>query len=172
VGQPTAKPKPSPSAAQALQIVAAQEFSPLDVPIQPSEVNLAIDKNPSTAWLTDHFLNYANFGNLSTRAQGSGIVVDLGSVQDVSSVNLVLPFSGQEIEVLAAPASAASAPTGLGGFPDRISNPVTTGTTLDSTPLTVPIRTRFVLVHIILLAADPSHATYYHGGISEIQVLS
>jgi hypothetical protein len=125
-----------------------------------------------SAWLTDHFLNYANFGNLSTRAQGSGIVVDLGSVQDVSSVNLVLPFSGQEIEVLAAPASAASAPTGLGGFPDRISNPVTTGTTLDSTPLTVPIRTRFVLVHIILLAADPSHATYYHGGISEIQVLS
>ena len=171
-----ALPKPSQHAAPAhsLKIFGATEFSPMDqTTIAGTQAPLAADGKPSTAWITTPFFNYPKFGNLPYRAQGSGIVVDLGSVQEVTSVNVVLPFTGQTMEVVAAPASATTAPTDYSGYTQRISDSSTpTSTTVDSAPLAHPIRTQFVLVHITQLAPDPSVANGYYGGISEIQVLS
>ena len=167
--KPTAHALPHP-----LKIVGATEFSPMDqTTIAGDEAPLAVDGNPSTAWTTSPFFNYPKFGNLPYRAQGSGIVVDLGSVQDVTSVDVTLPFTGQTMEVVAAPAGAASAPTDYSGYTQRISDSSTpASTTVDSAPLAHPIRTRFVLVHITQLAPDPNVANGYYGGISEIKVMS
>jgi len=172
---PGVQPKPTPHATpRPLRIAGATEFSPMDqTTIAGNEAPLAVDGKPSTAWTTTPFFNYPKFGNLPYRAQGSGIVVDLGSVQDVTSVDVLLPFTGQTMEVVAAPADATTAPTDYSGYTQRISDSSTpTSTTVDSAPLAHPIRTRFVLVHITQLAPDPDVANGYYGGISEIQVLS
>ena len=170
------QPKPTPHATpRVLKIFQATEFSPLDqTTIAGDEAPLAVDGKPSTAWTTTPFFNYPNFGNLPQRAEGSGIVVDLGSVQAVSSVNVVLPFTGQTMEVVAAPASDTTAPpSDYDGYTQRISDSSTpTSTTVDSAPLARPVLTRYVLVHITQLAPDPAATNGYYGGISEIQVLS
>ncbi|QMU73480.1 protein kinase family protein [Streptacidiphilus sp. P02-A3a] len=168
--------KPTPHVTpHTVKIFQTSEFSPLDqTTIAGDEAPLATDGKPSTAWITTPFFNYPNFGNLPQRAEGSGIVVDLGSVQDVSSVDVTLPFTGQTMEVVAAPAGDTTAPpTDYSGYTQRISDSSTpTSTTVDSAPLAHPVRTRYVLVHITQLAPDPDATNGYYGGISEIQVFS
>ncbi|MHA6761595.1 serine/threonine protein kinase [Streptacidiphilus sp. PAMC 29251] len=173
------KPKPTPSAQPALhplKISSAVEFSPRGEPIAAPEAPLSIDGDPRTAWMTSQYLNYAKFGNYPSRADGSGIVVDLGSVQNVSGVKLVLPTGGETLEVLAAPASdssATSAPTSSSAdFSQRVANSgEVQGTTFTSDTLATPVRTRFVLIHLTSLPADPTSSHAFRGGISEIQIL-
>jgi len=172
--QPTTAPQPSPTL---LHIAGATEFSPRDEQtIAGATAGLAVDGNPGTSWMITPFFNYPNFGNFSTRSEGSGIVVDLGSVQTVGSVKITLPFGGQTLEVVAAAGTDdTTAPTDYSGYLYRLSNlAVATGTTVDTVPLAHPIRTRFVLVHITSLAVDPDLTSQhgYYGGISEIQVFS
>ena len=168
--KPTAKPQKS---LHPLKITGASEFSPRDVPIHAEQAPLSIDGNPGTAWTTSQYQNYANFGNIPGRADGSGIVVDLGSVQNVSAVKLVLPSGGETLEILAAPAGATTAPdSGSADYTQRIANlGDIKGTTFTSDTLATPVRTRFILIHITSLPADPSSTNAYRGGISEIQVL-
>ncbi|MFC1410448.1 serine/threonine protein kinase [Streptacidiphilus sp. N1-12] len=169
-------PKPSVSAKPSLhplKISGAVEFSPRDKPIAGPQAPLSVDGDPGTAWMTSQYLNYAKFGNYPSRADGSGIVVDLGSVQNVSGVKLVLPVAGETLEVLAAPADATSAPlSSSSDFSQRVSNiGEVMGTTFTSDTLATPVRTRFVLIHVTSLPADPTRSGAYRGGISEIQVL-
>ena len=145
--------KPSATAQKtlrALKISGATEFSPRDVPIAANQVPLSIDGDTGTAWKTYLYKRYSNFGNLPSRADGSGIVVDLGSVRSVSAVKLVLPVSGETLEVLAAPSDASSAPTGgSAAFSQRIANlGKISGTGFTSATLATPVRTRFVLIHL------------------------
>ena len=170
-GATSAAPQTSTAAQHLLKITGATEFSPLGPPIQADQVPLTIDGKTSTAWVTSEYQNYPNFGNLSSRADGSGIVVDLGSVQSVSGVKLTLPVAGQNLEVLAAPADATSAPTSASAFTQRIANPKTVGTTFDSPLLATPVRTRYVLIHITSLPPEPDNSSAYRGGISEIQIV-
>ncbi|RAG84940.1 serine/threonine protein kinase [Streptacidiphilus pinicola] len=155
-----------------LSLSSDSEFSPLDVPIAGAKAPMAIDGKSDTAWITSSYNGYPNFGNLPTRKDGSGIVVDLGSVQSVSEVKVLLPFAGQAQEILAAPAGATSEPLDLSGFTQRISNDgLLAGTSLDSGVLAKPVQTRYVLIHVTSLPADASQPGNYRGGISEIQVL-
>ncbi|MEY9838515.1 serine/threonine protein kinase [Streptacidiphilus sp. EB103A] len=173
-GATSAKPQTSSSSAaqHLLKITGAAEFSPLGAPIQADQVPLAIDGKASTAWTTSEYQNYPNFGNLSSRADGSGIIVDLGSAQSVSGVRLTLPVAGQTLEVLAAPADATSAPTSASSaYTQRIANLKTVGTTFDSALLATPVRTRYILIHITSLPPEPSNSAAYRGGISEIQIV-
>ncbi|MEY9870829.1 hypothetical protein ABH931_000283 [Streptacidiphilus sp. MAP12-33] len=156
-----------------LSLSSATEFSPLDpTTIAGDKAPLTIDGDPKTAWITASYSGYPNFGNYTTRKDGSGILVDLGSVQSVSEVKVLLPFGEQTQEILAAPAGDSSAPTDLSGFTQRISNDqLLPGTSLDSGVLAQPVRTRYVLIHVTSLPADPTSAGQFRGGISEIQVL-
>ncbi|WP_037602702.1 protein kinase family protein [Streptacidiphilus rugosus] len=156
-----------------LTIAGATEFSPLAEAIAGNQASLAADGNPTTAWTTSSYQGYANFGNLPPRKDGSGILVDLGSVQSVSEVKVTIPTSGQTMEILAAPgdASGATPPADLGGFSQRISNSgLLSGTALDSGVLATPVKTRYILVHVTSLPPDPTEAGHFRGGISEIQV--
>ncbi|MGW2179739.1 protein kinase family protein [Streptomyces sp. NPDC001732] len=156
-----------PTPLKPLRITGATEFMPSGSGIKQEDVPKTIDGDASTSWVTPRYQGYANFGNLAPRRDGSGIVIDLGSVQDVSGIEIGMYRSGQKIEVLAAGADA-SAPSSLPDFPQRLTKLETTGNELKQT-LDKPVRTRYVLVHVTELPADGTGG--YRGGISEISVL-
>ncbi|WP_405615347.1 serine/threonine protein kinase [Streptomyces sp. NBC_01508] len=160
--------KPPPRVPKNLKIADTGVFAPDGSGVKAQDVHLATDGDTGTAWITPQYTGYANFGNLPNRRQGSGIVVDLGSVQDVYGVDVAMYRGGQKAEVLAA-GKDASSPAGLSDFSQRITELGQTGSNLKAA-LDKPVRTRYVLIHITELAADGS-ANEFRGGISEIKVI-
>ncbi|WP_112490955.1 protein kinase family protein [Streptomyces bacillaris] len=165
--QPTDDEKPPPAPPKPLTIADATEFMPDGSGIQPKGVPNAIDDDSNTAWITNRYLGFANFGNLPQRRQGSGIIVDLGKVQDVRSVDIDMYRSGQTTAVFAADPDATS-PSSSADFPQRIAEKQVAGKTLKQ-ELEKPVRTRYVLIHITELPADGTGG--YRGGITDISVL-
>ncbi|MFI6344852.1 serine/threonine protein kinase [Streptomyces sp. NPDC050560] len=151
-----------------LEIAGATEFAPNGSTIKPQRVPLAIDGNASTAWVTDYYKGYPEFGNLPQRKDGSGIIVDLGSVQSVTGLEITMSRAGQRVEVLAA-GSDASDPSALGDFSQRLTPLAEAGKTLKK-GLGKSVKTQYVLVHITSLAPDDV-ANQFRGGISEIKVI-
>ncbi|WP_053637799.1 protein kinase family protein [Streptomyces sp. NRRL F-4707] len=150
-----------------LDIDSATEFAPSGSGIQEKDVPLAVDGNPGTAWVTPQYLAYSNFGNLSLRKQGSGIIVDLGAVRTVTRISIGLYRSGQTVEVLAGGEDGSGA-SNLDEYPERLTQLKTAGKDLDKR-LDKSVKTRFVLVRITDLPPDTSVNTF-RGGISEIRV--
>ncbi|MFD5336254.1 protein kinase family protein [Streptomyces hawaiiensis] len=150
-----------------IPIDSVREFAPSGSGIKENEVQLAIDGKSDTAWITPQYQNYANFGNLPSRKDGSGLIVDLGRVREVSQVDITMYRSGQTVEVLAADKDV-SGPSALGEFSRRLSKLSKAETQLQIS-LKKPVQTRYVLVHITELPIDGS-ADRFRGGISEIQV--
>ncbi|MFF2651317.1 protein kinase family protein [Streptomyces sp. NPDC058045] len=158
--------KNRPGAGKQLKIASAKEFAPNGPGVQEDQVPLAIDGKSETAWVTPHYKGFPNFGNLPSRKEGSGIIVDLGKVQDLSGVDVFLYRGGQKVEVLAA-GESASAPAALSDFPHRLTPLSTAGQQLHK-DLDKPVRTRYVLVHISSLPPDTTSG-WYRGGISELK---
>ncbi|GHB16714.1 protein kinase family protein [Streptomyces chryseus] len=156
------KPEPKPIA-----ISNATVFAPEGDGIAPESVPNSIDGETSTAWVTGEYHDFANFGNLPQRKDGSGIIVDLGSVKDVSGLDIDLYRSGQTVEVLAA-GEDASAPATLSDFSQPMTESEVAEGKLKAT-LDKPVRTRYILVHIESLPPDGS-PDRFRGGISEIRV--
>ncbi|MFJ5104973.1 protein kinase family protein [Streptomyces sp. NPDC088554] len=157
----------TPKPLKPLKIEGAAEFMPSGSGIKPELAPLTVDGKNDTAWITAEYQNFANFGNRPDRQQGSGIVVDLGSVQSVSALDIAMYRSGQKVEVLAADKDASN-PTSLSDFPQRLTKLETAAGTLKST-LDKPVRTRYVLIHITELPTT-GVANRFRGGISEIQI--
>ncbi|GAA0446083.1 protein kinase family protein [Streptomyces sp. NPDC046215] len=158
---------PKKKDAKPLQISDVTEFSPLSGPTGKNQQNAA-DGNADTAWVTGLFLNHPNFGNLDARAQGSGIIVDLGAVREISGVDVSMYRSGHTVEVRAARPSARN-PTALDDFPQHISKLEKVGGHFKKAVKTL-VKTRYVLIHITELPTDDT-GQGYRGGISEIKVL-
>ncbi|MFJ8850547.1 serine/threonine protein kinase [Streptomyces sp. NPDC102437] len=158
--------KPQPATVP-LRIAGATEFMPSGSGIKTDQVPNSVDGDAGTAWVTPRYRGYANFGNYPNRRDGSGIVVDLGSVQDVAGIAATMYRTGQKAEVLAADPSA-SAPSSLSDFPQRLTELETVGSHLKKT-LPKPVRTRYVLIRLAELPSDGTGG--YRGGISEISVL-
>ncbi|WP_222316443.1 protein kinase family protein [Streptomyces cavourensis] len=167
VTQPTDDEKPPPAPPKPLTIAGATEFMPDGSGIQPGGVPNAVDGDSTTAWITNRYLGFANFGNLPQRRQGSGIIVDLGKVQDVRSIDIDMYRSGQTTAVFAADPDTTS-PSSSADFPQRIAEKQVAGKTLKH-ELEKPVRTRYVLIHITELPADGTGG--YRGGITDISVL-
>ncbi|MFG2625195.1 serine/threonine protein kinase [Streptomyces sp. NPDC048473] len=157
-----------PAPLKPLRIAGATEFMPSGSGIKQEDVPKAIDDDANTAWVTPRYVGYANFGNYPNRRDGSGIVIDLGSVQDVTGIKAKMYRSGQKAEVLAADVNA-SAPSSLSDFPQRLTKLATVGGDLKET-FAKPVRTRYVLIHLTELPSDGT-SDGFRGGISEISVL-
>ncbi|MGW3323431.1 protein kinase family protein [Streptomyces virginiae] len=157
-----------PEAGKQLEIKDVSEFSPHGEATKPKDVDKTTDGKSDTAWITPQYLGFSKFGNLDERKDGSGIVVDLGKLQNVSALDIDLYVANQVVEVRAAPQSA-SHPDSLSDFSVTISNPERAGKNLQITRPQDPVFTRYVLVHITDLPSDNDGG--YRGGISEIKVL-
>ncbi len=156
---------PSQSArATTLQPTSVSDFDPEGDPNEenPDLVPLAHDGDPETAWRT---LRY-NDGPALVIKSGVGLLIDLGSQQDVSSVRLTLLGSPTDVTLLAAPAGAA-APTDTEGL-DEVAAVRAAATTTDLAP-EEPVTARYLVVWLTSLPAVDGG---YQGGVAEIVVRS
>ncbi|WP_314243196.1 protein kinase family protein [Streptomyces sp. DSM 40907] len=156
-----------PKESKPLQLAGASVFG--KDPIKAEDAGKAIDGNHDTAWVTKIFYGYeGKFGNLDSYDDGSGIVVDLGSVQEVTGIDVEMRSAGHKVEVRAA-APEASSPRGISDFPQELVKLGSAGKKLEASKDT-PVKTRFVLVHITALPSEGG-GDGYRGGINEIKII-
>ncbi|GAA4985858.1 protein kinase family protein [Actinopolymorpha pittospori] len=161
---PTSTPTRTAAAGTVVPIASAKDYDPPpdgNGEEHPEEIRQAYDGNPSTMWTTMSYHNDPNLGGIKA---GVGLWVDLGKVEDVGSVDVSLRKGGTDIELLAAPESAASAPTGIDGW-QRVAS--TSADTKVSLKPKEPVRARYLLLWLTKLPPDGGD---YRGGISEIVV--
>ncbi|MFJ1753718.1 hypothetical protein [Kitasatospora sp. NPDC088134] len=127
------------------------------------EVPNATDGNPATAWTTQRYND--QFG---AWRPGTGLLIDLGSVRTVGSVDVQL-IGDTKVELRAAPTGAANAPSadenGFRSFGPAIANG--SGTRLALKPGS-PVSTRYLLLWLTGLPSNDEGG--YRGKVAEIQV--
>lgn len=152
------------TAFQPLQINDVSDFDPWgdDLSENPEQVGYAYDQKLRTAWTT---LSYESpdLGNLKP---GVGLLVDLGKVRSVASVDALISNGPADVSVYTAGPNVSTAPTQLselnraGGFPgvrgDR------------QLPLSDSTDTRWVLIWLTKLPRQADGN--YRGSISELTV--
>ncbi|WP_179229128.1 murein biosynthesis integral membrane protein MurJ [Parenemella sanctibonifatiensis] len=164
---PSPEPTPTHTAPVPREIVGAVDFDPEgdDGTENPDEVPNAIDGDPETRWRTLGYLNRSNFGGLK---EGLGLVLDLGSPQLVSEVELLLSGDGTTVEIRV-PADnrpdLTEPPTDSADDWTAVSESQVIGA--EGTITVEPTTTRYVLVYITDL---PQEDGAYRAGIHEVEV--
>lgn len=122
----------------------------------PSEVPLAVDGKPGTAWTTQTYATAA-FGGLRP---GVGLLLDLGAAHRVREVRISLAVPGDTLAVYAGdtPDAALLDTTPLGQVAQAPASTVVTAST--------PVTARYVVVWITELPTSP-----HQGAVSEVSVL-
>ncbi|MER5639551.1 serine/threonine protein kinase [Kitasatospora sp. NPDC002227] len=157
-------PLPPASAGKPLKIVGAQFFNPLGNSAEhPESTGNVFDGNPDTFWQTSGY-----YDQLGVSKAGTGIVVDLGSVQRVSAVH-VLAKGATTVELHATAASVTgAAPTDSSDLPAYGSALAKgTGTDIELDPAH-PLNSRYLLIWLTNLPKDVDGR--YQGRIAEIKV--
>ncbi|HZG01969.1 MAG TPA: protein kinase family protein [Streptomyces sp.] len=151
---PTGKP---------VDISLAKDFDPFgsDGSENGDEVTAVLDGDASTFWQTSYYRS-ARFGNLK---DGVGLILDLGKLQQVSSVKI--DFMGStSVDFLAAPKDTTGMPTSLNGF-SKVSSASGTKVELKAQK---PIRTQYILVWLTELPL--TEEGNYRGRVTGVEVLS
>ncbi len=157
---PTIVTDEKPVAPKPVSIESAHDFDPLGNGAEkPQAIPNAYDEDPSTFWHTENYAT-ADLGKLKS---GVGLVLDLGKVQKISSVDL--SFLGEtSVELRTAPADAESEPSMPDQFLTRASK---TGSDVTLKP-TGPVTTRYVLIWLTELPANDGG---FRGKLTEIKIL-
>ncbi len=131
---------------------------------------LAVDGKPGTFWKTDHYQSSPLFGG---RKAGMGILLDLGSPQQVSDVEVDFTNIGATVELRAgntdSPATAAGDQQVIQTF-TVVQQPVVVQSTHDFLVSGDDPPVRFLLVWISSLPTSADDPNRYQVGISEIKV--
>ncbi|ANW19267.1 protein kinase family protein [Streptomyces clavuligerus] len=154
-------PKTSARTGDPVAISTVHDFDPFggDPTENSRNIGRSHDGDPGTAWQTDWYAS-RDFGRLKS---GLGVIVDLGSVQQIGSVKVsFLGHTAADLRV--APESSAVRPTALSGFTQVAEG---SGTEVSLTP-DKPARSRYVLVWLTELPQDFDGT--FRGKISEIKV--
>ncbi|GAA3393455.1 serine/threonine protein kinase [Streptomyces roseoviridis] len=143
-------------------IVEAHDFDPLgDGAENAGQIKNAYDGDPGTTWKTMRYDGYSKFGNLK---EGVGIVLDLGTVQQVAKVEVA--FQGPtSVQLRTAPENASSYPGQPGDYATQATG---SGSQVALQPAK-PLKTRYVLVWLTDL---PSGGGGYRGEIADIKITS
>ncbi len=161
---PTTASGPTSGALKQISIVEGASFDPPpgSGDENPEQVPLAFDGKPATSWPT---MTY--FTPLEGQKAGVGLILDLGSVQQVSQVNVRQGAVPTDIELRAAPAKASTPPTGSADDYPLVQALTDAGTSASFQP-DQPVRTRYLLIWLTKLPQDSTGS--YKGLISEIKV--
>ena len=150
---------------QVIKLAGAKDFDPFGDPPEenPDEAGNAIDGKPDTAWTT---LTYRGRPTLGGLKPGVGLVVDLGSIQNIGSMRLDLDGSPTDVSLYAAPTNAQQ-PTSLDGLKE-IAQQDAAGEQLQLKPRSA-VRARYLVVWLTSL---PPVDGGFRGAIAEITVKS
>jgi serine/threonine kinase PknH len=142
----------------------ADDFDPFGDPPEenPDSAALAVDGKPGTSWPTQTYKENLGPGGLKS---GVGLLLDLGSEQDVSRVTVT--FAGGTVQAELRTAPDGDAPTQLDQVEVAASG-TATGRTLDLKP-DEPVRARYVVVWLTSL---PRVQGGFRGEIAEVVVRS
>lgn len=153
------------TAAQPLQIAGVSDFDPWgdDLSENPEDVALAYDQKAKTSWTTLWY-NSAELGNLKP---GVGLLVDLGEVRSVASLDAIIGNGRTDVSIYTAPEGLDAAPTALSDL-DRAGTFANTEPGDQQLGLAEPRQTRWVLVWLTKLPQQPDGK--YRGSISELTV--
>ncbi|WP_166135148.1 protein kinase family protein [Nocardioides ochotonae] len=158
---PPRTPDASPAALQPLAVTGARDLDPQgdDGGEYPELTSLATDGDDATAWTTQTYLQQFGPGGLKT---GVGLVLDLGSSQDVSEVQLSLRGEPTTVEVFV----SDDAPTAT---PGEAGSPVATQEIGASGKVTLeePVRGRYVTLWLTSL---PSVSDGFRAELAEVVV--
>ncbi|MFI1014533.1 protein kinase family protein [Streptomyces sp. NPDC020965] len=147
---------------QPVAITEAHDFDPLstgDRSENPRDIGNSHDGDPATSWTTNWYKS-AQLGGLKS---GVGIMLDLGKVQQIGTVDV--SFTGHTaVELRTAPENTTSRPTDLDAFSEVTKG---TGTNVALKPAK-PVRSRYVLVWLTDL--PPIGGGDFQGDISEIKI--
>ncbi|MFF4246028.1 serine/threonine protein kinase [Streptomyces sp. NPDC001822] len=145
-----------------VKIVGAQDYDPLgsDGSEKPASIKNVYDGDLGSYWNTDGYYS-ADFGRLK---EGVGVVLDLGEVQQVGSVDV--SFLGGDTSVELRTTEGTSVPPMPDGFTKAAK---ATGTKVSLKP-DKPVRARYLLVWLTKL--PPSDGGNYRGKIADIKVTS
>jgi serine/threonine protein kinase len=148
-----------------LRVSSAQDFDPEGDPPEenPDQVPLAVDGKPGTGWRTLTYKDDAHLGGLKS---GVGILLDLGSEQEVGSVQVDLAGSPTSLELYATAPGVDSAPAELADT-RRVAAATADGAT--AVLRTPTVRTRFLVVWLTSL---PPVTGGFRGEIAEVTVRS
>ncbi|GAA2262108.1 hypothetical protein GCM10010430_53140 [Kitasatospora cystarginea] len=148
-----------------IRITGVTSFNPYGDPEHTPELPKAIDGDPSTSWPTSGYFD--NVGG--AYKPGTGLMVDLGSAQRVTSVHV--QFVGStKVELRAAPKDTSTAPTVAKDTLNSVfGQPVDSGqgVSVDLKPQK-PLTTRYLLIWLTSLPQDTDGR--YQGRIAEVQV--
>jgi len=158
---PTRTADASPAALQPLSVTGAGDLDPQgdDGGEYPELTALATDGDEATAWTTQTYLQQFGPGGLKT---GVGLVLDLGSSQDVAEVQLTLRGEPTTVEVFV----SDDAPTAT---PGESGSPVATQEVGASGRITLeePVRGRYVTLWLTSL---PSVSDGFRAEVAEVVV--
>lgn len=158
-GSPTPSQSDAPTG-RPLRIVAVRSFDPEGTGAENEDrAGLAVDGDRATAWTTKTYFD--QFGDTGLK-HGVGLVLDLGSVQTVSSVTVRTEDGGTGLALRAAtqPATRLSGFAPVAPAQSDVDGPGTFRPTQ-------PLRTRYLLVWLTSL---PAVGSGFRGSISEITV--
>jgi len=149
----------APAAGAAVPIASGDVFDPQGDgdPDNPGDVALAFDGDTATSWSTYEYRGTPAFGNLK---DGVGLLLDLGSAQDLAAVTLTTSAPGATVEIR----TGDSADGDLDDFAVAAD-----GELQDETELAFdePVSAKYVLVWITgLVASDDG----FSADISEVTV--
>lgn len=152
----------SPAVGALLPVIALHEFDPqgADGGENPTTTGLATDGDPLTAWQTSRY-STARPGGIQG---GVGLLVDLGSVRQVSRVDLGLLGRGTGVELRTA-GIATDPPKDLTGF-GVVATVADAGADTSLRPAS-PVLARYLLVWLTDLPRD---GAWYRGGIRTLDV--
>ncbi|WP_049658884.1 protein kinase family protein [Kitasatospora sp. MY 5-36] len=161
---------PSPQASThnpvSIAIKEAQSYNPLgDGPEGTESIGKAIDNDANTSWTTGWYVDQLGPKPPALKS-GTGLLIDLGSPQPVSSVSVLFSGGEQSAELRVPTAAAAGNP--LQAKPDAFTVVgKKTGTNVEYT-LDSPTTTRYLLIWLTGLAKDADGK--YRGHVAEVKV--
>ncbi|MFF3455602.1 serine/threonine protein kinase [Streptomyces sp. NPDC002730] len=154
----------APESGKPVAITGARDFDPLgDHSEKPAGIKNSYDGDPATFWTTDGYFQSGDFGRLKP---GVGIILDLGKVQQVGTVDVSFLGGDTSVELRTASEDASSEPTTLDGF-NKVANG--SGSNVSLKP-GKPVRARYVLVWLTKL--PQSDEGNFRGKVSEIKITS
>jgi putative peptidoglycan lipid II flippase len=156
----------APATLQPMPIEDAQDFDPPpgSGDENPELVPLAIDDDIATAWQT---LRYDNDPRLGGIKDGVGLILDLGQSRPIGEVTVTLQGEGTNLELRAAPESAATPPTASAEDYQLLDEALGAGTSV-TFDVDRQVRTRYLLLWLTKL--PPETTSTFRGRVADVEV--